>query len=75
MSMTALKWAFEQDAKAGAKAVLVALAWHADKDDWKAWPGVPTLAMHTGLDEAAVIAHARAWEASRQPVAMAPPRA
>ena len=35
--------------------------------NWLGWPSAVTTdgAMHTGLDEAAVLAHALAWEAER----------
>ena len=65
MSMAAIRWAYVQDEKPGPKAVLVCLAWHADKTDWRAFPGIATLARETGLKERAIAQHLETLERRR----------
>lgn len=62
MSMAAIRWAFEQIARAGAKLVLLCLAWHSDRDGRNAFPGVKTISAETGLDERTVRRHLDALE-------------
>lgn len=52
MSHKALNWAFETKMDdAPAKSVLVALANHADKDSWRAYPAVETMMRHTAQSD------------------------
>lgn len=55
MSYDALKWAYSQNLGHPAKAVLVALAYHADDDSWECWPSQDTLASMTGLHRSSVV--------------------
>jgi len=64
MSVEGLRWAYEQHVSSpGAKAVLVALAWKADRDGY-AWPAQTTLAEMVELDAGNVRRHVVELEAA-----------
>lgn len=51
MSVKAIKAVLENPIKGSAQAVLVVMAWHADRNTWLCWPSNDTLAKETGFSE------------------------
>jgi hypothetical protein len=57
MSQSVQNWSYGCRLKPGPKAVLNALAWRADRNSWRAHPGIKQLALDTGFDARSVQRH------------------
>lgn len=57
MSQSVQNWSYARPLKPGPKAVLNALAWRADRNSWRAHPGIEQLALDTGFDARSVQRH------------------
>lgn len=55
MSIKAISWAWDQQLKAVPKLILLALADHANDEDYTCWPSITHIAKKTGLGRSTVI--------------------